>query len=118
MEGGKWALIGGFVDRDETIAQAVLREVLEETGYKVENTRLLTIRDNPGRPHEDRQNIAFVYIAQALEKEEEADKESTEQKWFEFGNLPKKEEMAFDHYSDIKLYLENKDLRSLPILNL
>ena len=28
-EGGKWGLPGGFLDRDETLAQGVLRELLE-----------------------------------------------------------------------------------------
>ena len=58
LEGGKWALIGGFVGRDENLKQAVAREVMEESGYKVKNITLLTIRDNPNRPKEDRQNIA------------------------------------------------------------
>jgi len=32
IEGGKWGLVGGFVDRDETIRQAAAREIMEETG--------------------------------------------------------------------------------------
>src|SRR5215471_14320648 len=39
-EGGKWGLVGGFVDRDETIKQAVAREIMEETGYEVADITL------------------------------------------------------------------------------
>lgn len=33
-DGGKWALPGGYLDRNETLAQAVVREALEETGFE------------------------------------------------------------------------------------
>ena len=32
---GKWGLPGGFVDRDESIEQALAREILEETSLRV-----------------------------------------------------------------------------------
>ncbi|MCH1439573.1 MAG: NUDIX domain-containing protein [Rubripirellula sp.] len=39
---GKWGLPGGFVDRDETIEQALSREVLEETNLHVSEATYLT----------------------------------------------------------------------------
>lgn len=105
LEGGKWGLVGGFVERDETIEQAVLREVKEETGYDVADLELLTIRDNPDRPHEDRQNISFVFICQALEKTGQPDLETEAQEWFAFTALPPVHEIAFDHALNIELYL-------------
>ena len=108
LEGGKWAIVGGFVERDETIEQAVHREVLEETGWEINNIKLLRIIDNPNRPNEDRQNIAFVYTCEAIEKTGEADDESSEQKWFSFENLPTKDEFAFDHLEDIEFYLKKR----------
>ncbi|TWU65570.1 GDP-mannose mannosyl hydrolase [Crateriforma conspicua] len=43
---GKWGLPGGFVDRDETVEQALDREVCEETGLVVTSCRLLMTRPN------------------------------------------------------------------------
>ena len=111
LEASKWGTIGGFVDRDETIKQAVEREVFEETGYRVHNLELLLIRDNPDRPHEDRQNVSFVYVCEAGEKDGEPDKESTEQRWFDFDTLPPENEIAFDHYQNIQDYLKLKNER-------
>jgi 8-oxo-dGTP diphosphatase len=76
---------------------------MEETGYQIKDVTLLTIRDNPDRPHEDRQNIAFVYFCTATDKVGKADWESDERRWFRLDEVPA-ETMAFDHYKNIKLY--------------
>lgn len=104
LEGGKWGLLGGFVNRDETLKEAVAREVMEESGFKIEDINLLTVRDNPDRPKEDRQNISFVYFCRALEKVGESDWEVDDLQWFDLDDIPSEEEIAFDHYQDIQLY--------------
>lgn len=41
---GKWSLPAGFVNRDETADEAVVREVEEETGVKCEVTGMIGLR--------------------------------------------------------------------------
>lgn len=119
IEGGKWALVGGYMERDETIIDAVRRETLEETGYEIKNIKLLTIIDNPYRPGEDRQNISFVFICDASKKVGNSDWEVDDLKWFDLSNLPSKELIAFDHYQNIQLYQDFKLGKiSLPYLSL
>ena len=105
LEGNKWSLIGGFVERDESLIQAAEREIMEETGWKSKNIKLLRIKDSPNRPKEDRQNISFVYICDAVEKIGEKDAESNATEWFDLTNLPHKEDFAFDHFDDIEFFL-------------
>ena len=50
MEGGKWGLPGGFLDRDETLSQGVLRELREETGWEGAVASLLRVNSRPDRP--------------------------------------------------------------------
>jgi 8-oxo-dGTP diphosphatase len=104
LEAGKWALLGGFCDRDETTEETGVRECMEESGWIVNNARILRINDNPNRPHEDRQNIDFIYIVDAVEEKGKPDWETAELKWYDLDDLPADEEIAFDHLDAIDLY--------------
>lgn len=104
LETGKWGLVGGFVDRDETVEQAVHREVEEETGLKLQKCILLRINDRPDRPREDRQNISFVFIAEAVGVTRDNSEEVRELKWFDLDSIPDQNEIAFDGAENIELY--------------
>jgi len=108
-EGGKWGLPGGFMDRDETLIDAVKREVREETGYDIKNVELFRIVDSPKRPREDRQNVMFIYSADAGEKIGAPDKESSEVRWFRVDKLPDEKEFAYDHFEQIKLFASHNN---------
>lgn len=104
LEGGKWGLIGGYVELNETLSQAVAREAFEETGYEVNSIRIFKIIDTPHRLGEDRQNISFVFICEAGVQKGEQDDEATELRWFDLNNLPPREAIAFDHFESIAFY--------------
>jgi ADP-ribose pyrophosphatase YjhB (NUDIX family) len=104
LEGGKWGLLGGYMERDETCAEAAAREVTEESGWEITDLKLLRIKDYPERPREDRQNISFVYVAKAVRQTGRPDWETAELQWFSLAELPPKDQVAFDHYDDILLY--------------
>ncbi len=119
IEGGKWCIIGGYMDRDETIQQAVERETLEESGWKIKDITLFAINDNPHSRVEDRQNVALVHISAVVEKIGEPDDESTEQKWFNLEELPPDSELAFDHADTLKLYKKYlKEQFALPVVGI
>jgi len=103
---GKYALPGGYLNRDETLEEGVLREVKEETGYKGEIICLFRINDRPDRKGEDRQNVDFVFIVKAKKKIGNPDKEVEKTVWFDFDNLPKSSDFAFDHFENVMLYVE------------
>lgn len=48
---GGWTLPGGWADVGESPSEAVVREVLEESGYQVQATRLLAVYDRDKHDH-------------------------------------------------------------------
>ena len=104
LESGKWGLLGGFMERDETLEQALAREVKEESGYEIENLKLLRVNSNPDRPAEDRQNVDVIFVVDAKEKHGQSDEEVTHLQWFSLNDLPPKEMIAFDHADSLEMY--------------
>ncbi len=120
LETGKWALPGGFLDRNETGAQAAVRETREETGYEAKVIKLFQVNDNPVRPHElNRQNVSLVYLMKPIKKVGGHDAEVSETKWFDLNKLPPAKSFAFDHLDTIKLYKFTLQKRfRLPFVNM
>ena len=104
-EGGKWGLPGGFLDRDETLAEGALRELREETGWEGRVASLLRINSRPDRPHEDRQNIALDFVIEPLEKRGEPDAESSDVQWIPINRVLSLD-LAFDHMDSVRAYLD------------
>ena len=117
LEGGKWALPGGFLERDETAAECAVRELKEETGWVGEVIQLFKINTSPDRPHEDRQNVTIEFIIKPIKRVREKDWESSKVEWIPFDKLLPFNEYAFDHGETIRQYVEyQKKKFSLPIL--
>ena len=101
-----WTIPGGFLDRDKTVQQAVLKELKEETGMTGEVEQLFHINDYPDRPNEDRENVDFVYIVKVENGSFHHDDEITNIQWFSRDNLPDEKDFAFDHRATILKYFE------------
>ena len=117
LESGKWGLLGGFFGRDEKLISAVKREVMEKSGWEIDNLKLFRINDNPNRPMEDRQNVDIIFIANAVKQIGKSDEEVSRLQWFDLDKLPSKEEIAFDHGDSLELYKKYlKEEFTLPVL--
>jgi 8-oxo-dGTP diphosphatase len=86
-----WALPGGYVDWDETVEDAVRREVKEEIGVTVTSLELIGVYSRPDRHPE--QAVAVAYRVE-IEGEVQAGDDAVEFRWFPLDALP---ELAFDH---------------------
>ncbi len=92
---GYWALPGGFIDEEETLEQAVERELFEETSLKGVKLQQLKAFSNPNRDPRGRTiGVAFVGILKDGNVKVSANDDAKEVKWFSLYNLP---ELAFDH---------------------
>lgn len=117
LETGKWSLPGGFMDRNETASQTIVRELREETGWQCEVVSFFRLNTTPNRPKEDRQNVAIEFICKAIKRVGEPDAESSKVEWIPIRKLFPFNEFAFDHGETIRLYLEYKKGKfPLPLL--
>ena len=107
---GCWTFPGGKLEFGETILDGAAREVLEETGIKVdkEKTKLISITDEI-RP--DTHYITAGFLCRDFEGEPKAmePEEITEWKWYNLDNLP--ENLFLPSAKMIKAYL-NKQIYS------
>jgi ADP-ribose pyrophosphatase YjhB (NUDIX family) len=119
LETGKWALPAGYLERDETAGEGMLRELYEETGWKGKIISLFRVNTRPARPQEDRQNIVFEFLIEPVEKTGEPDEESSAVEWIPIEKISSLGELAFDHGESVALYLAYRQKTfPLPLLDI
>jgi len=94
---GKWNGPGGKVEPGETIEQAVIREVKEETGIDVVNPEKMAELEFYFIGKEEWNQMADVYVAKNYSGEI-AESDEGELKWFKFNEIPYDEMWDDDPY--------------------
>ncbi len=90
-DNGRWGLIGGLVEMNETYSQAALREIREETGLEVELESFLGIFHNHNMVWSNGDAahvISAMFTARIVSGEPRIDEESYELRFFGKEELP------------------------------
>jgi len=96
---GRWALPGGFVEPDEGLHGAAVRELEEETGLRGEVTRLeqLGSYGDPGRDPRGRV-VSVAWLAVVPEgARAAAGSDAVDAAWRPVSSLLREDRLAFDH---------------------
>ncbi|MFV2040977.1 MAG: NUDIX domain-containing protein [Candidatus Hydrothermarchaeales archaeon] len=102
---GCFALPGGFVEYGESLESAVRREVLEETGLRLEDVKLHNVYSEPGR--DQRGHVISVCYSASGSGTLKAGSDAEKAEFHPIGEVLKMD-LAFDHNRIIKDYLEKK----------
>ena len=94
----KWAFPGGFVEYGEKTEDAVIREVLEETGLETKINDLVGVYSDPDRDPRGH-TVSVVYLLDVCGGCLSGSDDASEAKFFDLEHLP---ELAFDHDSIVK----------------
>ncbi|ATZ60921.2 MAG: NUDIX hydrolase [Methanosarcinales archaeon Met12] len=89
---GYYALPGGFVERGETVEQALIREIKEETGLDIRIVKLVGVYSDPDRDPRGHV-ISLCYLVRASGTIA-PDSDAGDVELFDVSRLP---ELAFDH---------------------
>ncbi|HSO85584.1 MAG TPA: NUDIX hydrolase [Draconibacterium sp.] len=100
----KWALPGGFIEMDEILEAACKRELMEETGLKVERMTQFKTYDAIDRDPRHR-TISVIYYTELNKKQlVKGGDDAARAEWFPISDLP---ELAFDHKQILEEFFDN-----------
>ncbi|MBS7615631.1 NUDIX hydrolase [Candidatus Bathyarchaeota archaeon] len=89
---GKWSVPGGLVELGESVENAVMREVKEETGLEVDSPKLIDVVDNIIRDENGEVKYHFVildYFVKLKGGELEAADDAEELEWVALDDVEK-----------------------------
>ena len=107
-----WALPGGFINYgEETLEEAAIRELKEETSISATEISFIGNYSDPGRDPRGH-TISHVYRIKQWTGVPKAADDAKELQWFFLNNLPK---LAFDHNKILKSFVDEAPTKKIEI---
>ncbi len=118
LEAGKLGFPGGYLDRNESVTEGLLRETMEETGHEGIIISIFRINDSITISNDGgRQCVDIIFLVECGKKVADFDHETAELVWVDLNNLPTADKVAFDHLDSLILFNKYRAKKTpLPIV--
>lgn len=116
---GGWTLPGGWCDTGSTPSENVVREVWEESGYKVKVKKLLAVydRDNQGhKPSYPFSIYKLFFLCELIGGTATASNETSHVEWFGEDELPEMLSTGRTLHHELKQFFQHHRNPNLPTL--
>ncbi|MFB6316945.1 NUDIX domain-containing protein [Saccharicrinis sp. FJH54] len=101
-----WALPGGFVEMEEELEEAAIRELQEETGIEIPQLHQFKTYGTVNRDPRGRTISIIYYKCIESEYKAVANDDAGDAGWYSVDNLP---DLAFDHKKIIEDFLNHRN---------
>jgi len=109
-----YAIPGGFVEYGETVEDAAVREVREETGLDVKLLGVIGVYSKPDRDPRGHV-VSIAYLAEAVGGSLKPSTDAKEVKVFKVNEIPEK--LAFDHEDVLRDGIKSMQTRKVTAEN-
>jgi 8-oxo-dGTP diphosphatase len=101
---GFYGLPAGFVEKNETVEEAAVREAKEETGLRIRLKEILGVYSDPRRDPRGRV-VSTIFISEIIGGKLKAGSDASSAIWIDVRKIPFKK-LSFDYGKTIKDYLK------------
>ncbi|MFB6144755.1 MAG: NUDIX domain-containing protein [Candidatus Nanohaloarchaea archaeon] len=116
--GGEWHFLGGHLEKDEQMEEAVEREVEEETGLEVEVHQIIDVMTFSWDKDGEKDSLQVLYHCEAESSDAEPDEDLEEVEWVEPSELEEQladvEAERLENRGNQRMFLEK--LKQMPVI--
>ena len=85
--GGKWGVVGGSIEKNESSKDAILREIKEETGYKLTWNEEHEMKFLTSKVHQNGSSTDYWLIKLEIDPEINISREHSKYEWIDINNI-------------------------------
>ena len=106
--GGKWGVVGGSIEKNESSKDAIIREIKEETGYKLTWNEEHEMKFLTSKVHQNGASTDYWLIKLEIDPEINISREHSKYEWLDINNITEDRKWLPDLYEVLLMLKQPK----------